>query len=335
MYIKRNLPIRMVILLAWKHVLFFAVYSTAIVCAFKYLNWQFLTIPFLPISLIGTAVAFYIGFKNNSAYDRQWEARKIWGSIVNVSRTWGMQVLNFVNNEKNASFGDLEIEAKHRELLYRHIAYVNALRLQLRRPAFWERGYPATRVMVAEQESFDMGSLEHELEDYIGAEAHGYINKRNPAREILLHQSRQLQALHNAGVTDTFQHVEMMRTLSMIIDQQGAAERIKGFPFPRQYAFYSHLFVWLFILLLPFGLITELGKMGRDFIWLVIPLHVLVSWVFNMIEIIGGSSENPFENTTHDIPITALCQTIEIDLKEMLAEDNLPQSLEAQNNILM
>ena len=100
MYIRRNIRWNIVLKFAWKYLIFYFIYSSLIVYVYHYYDHHDIniSIPFLPVSTIGIAVAFYIGFKNNQAYDRFWEARKIWGGIVNYSRTWGNQILSFVTN---------------------------------------------------------------------------------------------------------------------------------------------------------------------------------------------------------------------------------------------
>ena len=106
---------------------------------YHYFHWKWLTLPWLPIALLGTAVAFVIGFKNNAAYDRLWEARKIWGAIVNFSRTWGIMTKDYVSNQ-NAKhpISDAELKAIHLQLYKRHLAWVTALRFQLRENKPWE-----------------------------------------------------------------------------------------------------------------------------------------------------------------------------------------------------
>jgi putative membrane protein len=321
----------------WKYILFFALYSGVFVATHHLLDWHFLQIPFLPVSAIGIAVAFYIGFKNNSAYDRLWEARRIWGSLVNSSRTWGIQVLDFIS-DKNATeeCGIIEREEMRRKLLYRHIAFLNALRLQLRRPAYWEQAYKTGIRLVEQEDEFHTDSMDKELQKYIPVEeAQQYAANRNAATQIIRRQSQDLLKLHEEGLLDSFHHVEMTRTLSEFYNQQGAAERIKNFPFPRQYSYFSFVFVWIFILILPFGLITEFQRMGEAYEWLLIPSYVLICFVFNTMEIVGTTSENPFENAINDVPITALCRTVEIDLREMLKETDLPAKPEPVHDILM
>ena len=107
---------------------------------------------------------------------------------------------------------------------------------------------------------------------------------------------------------------------------QGKCERIKNFPFPRQYASVNLFFVWIFIVLLPFAMLNIVSGMDNPvFVWLTIPLTVLVSWVFIMMELIGDFSENPFEGLYNDVPISTLANGIEIDIRQMLEETDLPE----------
>ena len=128
--------------------------------------------------------------------------------------------------------------------------------------------------------------------------------------------------------------MELEGLLVELFTLQGQCERIKNFPYPRQFATLNLMFVRLFIALVPFGMLGEFAKLGGDFVWLTIPFSALVAWVFNMMERIGESTENPFEGSANDVPITALTRTIEIDLREMLDETDIPEPLKPQNLIL-
>ena len=125
MYVKRNISWGIIVRFAWRNILFFTLWAGLIFSAYYFLDWTFIDIPFQPLSVIGIAVAFYIGFKNSQSYDRFWEGRKIWGGIVNYSRTWANNVLGFVIDDPEAQ----------RILIYRHLAWINALRIQLRQPS--------------------------------------------------------------------------------------------------------------------------------------------------------------------------------------------------------
>jgi len=298
-----------------------------------------LTIPWLPIALIGTAVAFIVGFKNNATYGRLWEARQIWGAIINASRSWGIMVTDFVTT-KNSTLNDSEDDLKkiHTRLIYRHMGWLTALRFQLREPRAWENlntSYNAEyrrQYSIPEHES----KLEVELAKFLSEDEIKYVlGKKNRATHLITLQSRELRSLVENGLTDNFRHIEMENMLVNLYDQQGKCERIKNFPYPRQFATINLYFARLFTFLVPFGMLQEFDKLGDHYVWLTIPFTVLVCWVFLSMEKIGEATENPFEGTPNDIPMAALCRTIEIDLREMLDEKDVPPPVGAVNNILM
>jgi putative membrane protein len=333
MYTRRAIKWSIILRFGWRYIVFFILYGTAVALAYHILEWKFLQIPFLPISAIGVAVAFYLGFKNNSSYDRLWEARRVWGSLVNASRSWGIAVMHFIER-KGQTVPDDEIKAIHQELLYRHLAFLNALRVQLRKPAPWEQGYKTSQTLA--DEAVNSGRIDAAITPFLGDhEANEMVGCRNSATQILHRQSERLQELRNAGLISEFNRIELYRLLSEFYNQQGASERIKGFPFPRQYAYFSLVFTWMFVLMLPFGLVPEFAKFGEEYVWMIIPFYTLISFVFNTMEIVGATSENPFENGLNDVPITAICRNVEIDLREMLGEVNLPKKAEPVHDILM
>ncbi|MEZ0486958.1 bestrophin family protein [Fibrella aquatica] len=337
MYTRKRISFRHLWSFTWRPILFFVTYSTAIVSLYIATDWPLLTVPFIPIATIGTAVAFYVGFKNNSAYDRLWEGRRVWGSLTNASRSWAIMVLDYITN-LNAS-GQLpasELRNHHRLLIYRHLAFLNALRLQLRSKHVWEEHHGAELKIIDHIEAFQQKKMDYELCHFLPKdEVNSLLSKANVATQLIRNQSAHLRELRALGLLSDIYHNELERMLVELYNQQGAAERLKTFPFPRQYAFFSYVFVWLFILLLPFGLITEMTKVGGWHVWLTIPFYTLIAWVFNTMEVVGDTSENPFENSINDVPISAICRNIEIDLREMLSETELPAKLQAVDNILM
>ncbi len=304
-----------------------------------------ISIPWLPVSVIGTAVAFYVGFKNNQAYDRMWEARKIWGGIVNDSRSWGMMIDGFVSNLfSDNKVADDEIYAIKKRLIYRHIAWLYAHRSQLLLPTPWEHASQSGhigRTAKYYQDNFGVGLLgdevtRTELNLFLPKDEHDrLINYKNTATQIINEQSRDLRALREKGLIEDFRHMELANLLKSFYTLQGKNERIKKFPLPRQYANISRYFVGIFIILLPFSMIPELMKLGDWGFWLSIPITALIGWVYVMMEIVGDYSENPFQGMANDIPMLSLCRVIEIDLREMLGETDLPPSVEAKNGVLM
>ena len=256
-----------------------------------------ISIPWLPISVIGTAVAFYVGFKNNQAYDRMWEARKIWGGIVNDSRSWGMVVDGFITDQftKN-SVSVEELKSIKKRLIYRHIAWLYAHRSQLLVSTPWEhssQGGHIGKTAKYYQNKFGIGLVDDEvtrieLNHFLPKEEHDrLINNVNTATQIINEQSRDLTALRKENIIEDFRHMEMAQLLQSFYTLQGRNERIKKFPLPRQYANMSRYFVFIFILLLPFSMIPELMKIADWGIWLSVPISALIGWVYMMMESVG------------------------------------------------
>jgi putative membrane protein len=301
---------------------------------YHYLGWHWLAIPWVPITLVGTAAAFIVGFKNTQTYNRLWEARQIWGAIVNSSRAWGIMVKDCVISEDAAT----DTKAIHKQLIYRHIAWLTALRFQLRESRTWEnlnKSYNKeySRFYTIPEKT---QKLEEELKKYLSAEELTYVlSKKNRATHIVSLQSKQLKELKQSGLIDSLNHVAMEGLLINFYEQQGKSERIKNFPYPRQFASINLFFVRLFVFMVPFGMLKEFEKLGDHMVWLTVPFSVLVSWVFSSMEKVGESTENPFEGGANDVPITSMSRTIEIDLREMLDETDLPPAIQPINNILM
>ena len=135
----KNIPLGRLIRWNLPHIVILTAWAVGCVAAYEAGEWQWLKLPWLPLSLIGTAVAFYVGFKNNSAYDRLWEARKVWGAVVNTSRSWGIAIRGYVSNQfREINVDDSELADVHKRLLYRHIGWLYALRSQLLVVKQWE-----------------------------------------------------------------------------------------------------------------------------------------------------------------------------------------------------
>lgn len=305
---------------------------------FYFLEWQWLAIPWVPVALVGTATAFISGFKNTQTYNRMWEARQIYGSIINSSRSFGMMVKDFVRTENKT-----EQTAMHKEIIYRHFAWLTALRFQLREIKSWEnvktKSYNRAYLKyykVPEWES----TLDEELKIFLPEKEKQYIlSTKNRATQILAQQSEQLKELNKQDFITDYNYVALESQLKDLYDQQGKAERIKNFPYPRQFSSINLYFTNVLCFLIPLGFIGELSKhtekMGDGFIWLALPLSILVGWIFLVLEQIGESTENPFEGSANDIPITQISRNIEIDMREMLGEKDLPLAIQPQNNIMM
>ena len=153
--------------------------------------------------------------------------------------------------------------------------------------------------------------------------------------QIINEQPKDLKLLREQDIIEDFRHVELMGVLRSFYEYQGQNERIKKFPLPRQYANMSRYFVGLFIMFLPFSMVLELMKIGNCGLWLSIPITVLIGWIYVMMEVVGDYTENPFQGMANDIPMLSICRTIEIDLRQMLGENDLPPAIQAKEDILM
>lgn len=344
MIVSKNISAFKILKWSWHHITWLLILMGGIAALYHFKLIEF-KIPWLPVSVVGTAVAFYVGFKNNQAYDRMWEARKIWGGIVNDSRTWGMYVDGYISNlfaENKAS--EKEIKTIKERLIYRHIAWLYAHRSQLLVPTPWEhinQGGGVGKLANKYRQKFGIGLIDddvtrRELTSFLPKEEYDrLVNNVNTATQIINEQSRDLKEIRENGLLDDFRHMEMGNVLKSFYTLQGKNERIKKFPLPRQYAFMSRIFIGIFIILLPFSMIPELLKIGTWGFWLSIPLTALIGWVYVMMELVGDYSENPFQGMANDIPMLSLCRVIEIDLREMLGETDLPPAIKAKNEILM
>lgn len=318
------------------------------VATYYFLDLQWLKIPWTPLALIGTAVAFVIGFQNNAAYGRIWEARKIWGGIVNTSRTFGMFVQDMLTNEyADSPMTKEQLKKEIKILTYRHIAWMTALRHAMRVRKPWE-----TTSSHKTNREWDIGppewdaSLEADLTPYLSEEDLAYVlDKGNKQTAILYRQSHHLRQLKEKGIIWEFSFLELEGVLQEFFTLQGKSERIKNFPYPRQFATLNHYFMWLFVLLLPLAIVPQFAEIGKEiadnypiissiFVWFSIPFYVIVAWIFHTMERIGRTGENPFEGTSNDVPISTIARGIEIDLRQNLEEpmETIPEQFTAMHN---
>lgn len=325
-------------LLVWsrRNIITFTIISIIPVIFYEILGWKWIALPWTVVALLGTATAFIVGFKNTQTYNRTWEARQIWGGILNSSRAWGTMSRDFLNNPEKA-----------KELIYRHFAWLTALRYAMRDGRSWEaqtlthnQEYQNKYYVVPEKQT----TLENELLKYVSAEEVKYIlSTKNRAAQILSLQSKTIKEIFQNHEIDSIQMVEMQRAIKDLYDQQGRSERIKNFPYPRQFATINSVFIKIFCVMLPFGMLKDFEKLNDsitgflqgNMIWFVIPFSVLICWMYTTLDQVGESTENPFEGSPNDVPITQMSRTIEIDLREMLGETDLPPAIQPQNNIVL
>jgi len=318
-----------------RNILWLLVLSTIPTVLYQVFELKWLTIPWPVVAMLGTATAFIVGFKNLQTYNRTWEARQIWGAAMSTSRSWAMMCRDFIPDPE-----------KSRKIIYRHFAWLTALRYQLRTDRSWETTKKAHNreykrfYTIPEKET----PIEVELLKYMTKEElENILPKNNKAVYLLSLQSNALENLYTEGLLDNFRFMGMHTVIREFSDHQGKSERIKNFPYPRQYATINTLFIKLFCTLLPFALLGEFndlndsitGVLKGNMVWFVIPFSVLISWVYTSLEQVGESTENPFEGSANDVPISQMSRNVEIDIREMLNETDLPSPLEPMNNIIL
>ena len=349
MYTARIYGIRQMALWTRYETLGFILIIAAWVSAYYFLDLDWLRIPWTPMALIGTAVAFVIGFQNNAVYGRIWEARKIWGGIVNTSRTFGAFTQDMLtNNHTKETLSENTIKKEVTVLTYRHIAWMTALRHAMRSKKSWEttskhKTNTEWGLLPPEKKT----ELADDLVPYLSkAELDHVLSKDNTQTALLYAQSHHLRKLKDQGIIWEFSFLELEGLIKELFTLQGQTERIKNFPYPRQYATLNHYFMWLLLLLLPMALIPQfidIGKniaaaypiIGNIFLFLSVPIYVAVAWMFHTMERIGRNGENPYEGTANDVPISTIARGIEIDLRQNLDEskDEIPAQFPADMGI--
>jgi len=281
---------------------FIVIYMTAFSVIDLYYSLDSLLIPISIITVPGTVLALLLGFRTNSAYDRWWEARIIWGAIVNDSRTWVRQLLTFVNFHGHSS-----IEYGHiKKLAKRHIAWNYALAALLRKIDFSK-----------------------EVNSYLDGEDLKQVDKKKNLPNALLYlQGQDLKELREHKLIDQYQFVALDKTLTRFTDSMGKCERIKNTVFPTSYSLLVDILIYVWILFLPFGLIENIGI-------ILIPTAVSLAFSFLAIDRIAYYMQDPFDNLPSDTPMLALSRTIEINILQELEDKNIPEPIFPDDGVLM
>jgi len=269
-------------------------YDLAVVAGYKVEHWNWVALPHIPLALFGSAIGVILAFRNQSSYGRWWEARTLWGSLVNNSRSWGRQVTTVMMPLSDAEAG--ELKAMQRRLVYHGIAYAHALRQHLRGLEPWEELVP----LLSEQE---LGELR---------------DKKNIPLAIEQQMSSLVRQCQARGWIDRAHWLALDKSLDDLVDAQGGTERIKNTPMPRQYYYYPRLFVQIYCMLLPLALVTNMG-------WYTPLGSTLVGFIFLALDKIGQDLEDPFDNTIYDVPLTSITRTIEVNLRQLLGETVVPK----------
>jgi len=292
MLVVKNIRISRILRNTWQVDIIMIISCTAAYLTREFLIKHHFEIPSIVPTVLGTAIAFFVGFNNNQAYDRWWEARKIWGALVNDSRSWARSVITYISSDE---MEDKDLTVLKHKMVRRHLAFLYALKANLRN---------------AVDETYRQYLADDELK-----EVKGHTNVHNA---ILIMQARDLQRLNKSGMIDGFRFLEMDQLLVKFSDEMGMSERIKNTVFPTTYNYFTKVFIWLFVVSLTLVISQYAG------IWSIF-LGWLVGFVFVSTQINGMSLINPFENQSAAIPLNQITRSIEINLLEMIGAPNIPK----------
>ncbi len=336
MYVRRHIRFQYVLAESWAYLILVTVWSITVVCLHEIAGFKWLVMPVLPVTLIGIAVSLYGGFKGVSAYNRWWEARSAIGSLTSESREWVMQVQSLIYNGEEPVPNDIV-----RALLYRHLGWVFAVVHMLRKKSRLKAS-KRTRIfqyrpLVQNNEIMHRDPQSYgqflDPEEFAASQTFS-----NPANYLLRQQARSVKNLTTSGYLDSMRQTTMNDVLARLDHSHGICLRIKETPFPRQIAFFGTIFTWIFIFLLPLSFLdvfeaeatqqTFSTIITHKFMFTLVPFAALISWVFLMMEKVSDSCEDPFEGGVNDVPLSAACRLLEIHIRQVLEEKDIPQPLE-------
>lgn len=259
--------------------------------------------PFNLPTLLGTSISLILAFNINQSYDRWWEARKVWGAIVNDSRSLIIQLKAFISD---AALYQQEMDIVLKRMAYRQIAWCYSLGQSLR----------------------NQDPL-HNLKKYISVEDFNLIQNQNNKPYALLNlHMMELKLLLQEKSINSFQQIQLDNTIVRLCDSMGKAERINNTVFPVTYILYVHFFIYLFLVILSFALVDTMG-------FFEVPILTVIATTFYLLEKTARNMQDPFRNRPTDTAVTSIARTIEINLKQILNEPKVPQPLAPEKFYLM
>lgn len=302
MLLKENIPLKYVFGKIRKEIILISAYSVCIAVMYDNFHFTRISIPLSVPMILGTVISLLLAFRSSQAYDRWWEARTLWGAVVNDSRTLARQVVTLIHDP----YGSDEIAQFKARFIRRQMAWCHSLSGHLRR----RDGRTGIEAYLTRKEL-----------QYVT----GYDNV--PAALLELHGQDLNHALQQGWINE-YQQVELDKTISRLCDSMGGCERIKNTVFPATYSLYIHIALNFFILLLPFGLIEYFGIIE-------VPLVVAIAALFLLIEKMAIHLQDPFDNKPTDTPMDSICRTIERDLGQVMKDKNLPPVRAAEHFYVM
>ena len=298
MIVARQLDIARVLRSVGPPLIVLLAYDIAVTIVVVIYHQRWIAVEDLPLALLGSALAIIIGLRNSASYSRWWEARTLWGSVVNNSRSLARGAIAMLQGREG--------EARAAVLVNLQIAWAHALRLALRR------------------QNPPWDDLEQLLPMDVLAHVRGAANVPTALQAEM---GRLLAEADQAGALDSMRLVALDRTLSELANAQGGLERIKNTPIPRQFVQFPRLFIAAYCLVLPVGLVSDLG--------IVTPIgSTVIGFAFYVLDQIGRDLESTFERTPHDVPMSAITRTIEIDLRQIMREREAPRPLAPTRGVL-
>lgn len=267
-----------------------------------YYNIQAYTLTTTPFTLIGVALGIFLGFRNNASYDKFWEGRKLWGALVNTSRSLTRQVCFVINSSHDAE----ELQHFREVFVKRVVAYAHALRCHL-------RNEDPTKEIKKFLPPEDLASVVESMHRPLAI-------LQLLGRDLAVARDRRWLSEHSFAFMDA-----QLNELTNIL---GACERIKHTPIPFSYSVLIHRIVASYCLFLPFGLVETTGVLTPVVVF-------LISYAFFELDAIGDEIENPFGLQPNDLPLTALSRNIEINLLALINNPECPEALKPVNDILM
>jgi putative membrane protein len=313
-------------------------WSLFVTSLFELLHWTFLEIPAPLLEVVGIALAIILGFKNQECFNRVREAQATWEQIESGSILWAAKLASVLGNAESAEATGI------REFFYRHFAWLTVLRFGLRETKTWENIHEkGNKKFLADLPTPESRSvLNDELATYLSAAELQKLAayRGDKANLIIGSQYRALGELFHKKVFPVNLFIDLMKVLDDLVRLQASAQRIKNYPYARNYYSIAVILVKAFVGIVPLALFPFAQDAGKSAgiehwtAWLNVPFSVFVGWIFVTLEKVGENSSNPFEGGPNDVPISFSARRIEIEMRTILGEQTDLKPIEPKYNIL-